>query len=255
MNCEAARAAIIDALADTVDNDTRTALDAHIAQCDACAAEAAAVRALWRDLGELEPPALSADAVARMRSAIIEPDTKPATRGTHGTGAVASDRRGDGANGRRTLLAASVALLIGLFGGWTARDLTGSAGDEASSGAATEPQDGLEAYLLLLHDPPAPRPGSPPQDEAAVAAAVARYVAWADTLRSQGRLVSAQKLRDGSGRWLGEFPPGGPPAFDIGGFYLILARSWEEAEAIAATGPHIGYGGTIELRAIENTGG
>ena len=256
MNCEAARAAVIDALADSIDNQTRAALDAHIAQCEACATEVAVTRALWTDLGRLDAPALTADAVARMRSALVAGSgPQPATRGAHGSGDVAFTERMNGNNGRHTLLAASIALLIGLSGGWAARGLTGISGDDSSSATAAAPQDGLDPYLILLHGPPAPLPGSPPQDEAAVAAAVARYTAWADTLRAQGRLVSAEKLEDGNGRWLGELPPEGPPASDIGGFFLIRARSWAEAEAIAATGPHIGYGGTIELRAIENTGG
>jgi hypothetical protein len=255
MNCEAARAAIIDALADTIDNDTRAALDAHTTQCDACAAEAAALRVLWRDLRDLETPAPSADVVERMRSAIVAGTVETTARlATHGPGGVASDRKLNGNSRRGTLLAASVALFIGLATGWTARDMSG-AGDDSSSATAATPQEGLEPFLILLRGPPAPPPGSPPPDEAAVAAAVARYVAWADTLRAQGRLISAEKLEDGSARWLGEFPPDGPPGSDIGGFYLIRARSWDEAEAIAATGPHIGYGGTIELRAIENTGG
>jgi hypothetical protein len=256
MNCETVRAAVIDALADTIDDETGAALDAHIAQCEACSTEAAAIRALWTDLGRLDAPALTADAVARMRTAlVVGSGPRTATRDAPGSGDVARNDRSPGGNSRRTLLAASIALLMGLAGGWTARSLTGISGDDSSPATAAAPQDGLEPDLILLRGPPAPPPGSPPQDEAAVAAAVARYTAWADTLRAQGRLVSAEKLEDGTGRWLGEFPPEGPPGSDIGGFFLIRARSWAEAEAIAATGPHIGYGGTIELRAIENTGG
>jgi hypothetical protein len=84
---------------------------------------------------------------------------------------------------------------------------------------------------------------------------VARYTAWADTLRTRGQLLAAEKLETEGGRWLGTLPAAGAIESDIGGFFVIRARSYDEAESIASGSPHIGYGGTIELRAIENTGG
>ncbi len=117
------------------------------------------------------------------------------------------------------------------------------------------PAGGRGQFLLLLHGPPSPPPGSPAASDSAVAAIVARYAAWADTLQMRDQLVLAEKLEDGTGRWLGPAPAGSAPASDIGGFYLVRARSYDEAESIASRSPHLAYGGTIELRAIEETGG
>lgn len=250
MNCEAARAAIIDELADSIDESARSTLERHLAGCAACRAEAADVRALWSDLGRLNVAEPAPESAERIRGAIVD---APATASTPGAGR--RNRALERDNGRRpALLAASIALLVGLAAGWFARDLSGMSGDDAPAAIASEPGD-LQRYLILLHGPPAAPPGSPPASESAVAAAVARYTAWADTLRSRGRLVVAEKLNDETGRWLAAPGDTVTHATDIGGFYLIRAGSYEEAEAIARTGPHIGYGGTIELRAIEHTGG
>jgi hypothetical protein len=233
MNCETARATIVDDLADTIDGDTRAALDRHLAECATCRAEAAQLRSLWNELGDLEVPSPG--------KTVLNAATFTPARVT--------------ARPRFTLIAASVALLVGIGSGWFARAAVGMPGDTVVPPLASEPQEGRVPYLLLLHGPPSPPAGTPPPAESAVAAAVARYTAWADTLRMRGQLLVAEKLETEGGHWLGTLPAAGPIESDIGGFFVIRARSYDEAESIASGSPHIGYGGTIELRAIENTGG
>jgi hypothetical protein len=68
-------------------------------------------------------------------------------------------------------------------------------------------------------------------------------------------LVSAEKLRDEAGRWLA---PGGATVRPAGrelvtGFFVIRARDYDHALELARQSPHLKYGGTIEVRAIEST--
>jgi hypothetical protein len=61
MRCDECSALWMDRLAGTLDADPVRAaeLERHLAECESCRGEAAALGALWRDLGELETPAPS----------------------------------------------------------------------------------------------------------------------------------------------------------------------------------------------------
>jgi len=67
-----------------------------------------------------------------------------------------------------------------------------------------------------------------------------------------GQLVTADKLTDEDGRWLGGAAVVGSNE-RIGGFFIIRAHNLAEAEQIAASCPHIKHGGRIELRVIQST--
>jgi hypothetical protein len=80
---------------------------------------------------------------------------------------------------------------------------------------------------------------------------VAEYAAWARGLQEEGKLLSAEKLADEPAELLGS---GASPEGDrVGGFFLIRAASFEEAQRIARDCPHLRHGGRVELRAIEPT--
>jgi hypothetical protein len=114
----------------------------------------------------------------------------------------------------------------------------------------------MHTYLLLLHETPAAQP-SLSADE--MAALVRRYSDWAADLAQRGLLVSGEKLTDDGGRQLRRdgaqvLATDGPyaEAHDvIGGFFSIRAASDAEAEALAATCPHLGGQNWIEIRRIE----
>lgn len=114
----------------------------------------------------------------------------------------------------------------------------------------------MSQYLLVLRDPV----DSPFFDlsPAEIQAIIARYKAWSDGLRADGRLVGSHKLRDGEGRVVaradGKVVVTDGPYLEtkevVGGYFLIEAASYEEAVAVARTCPHVEFG-TTEVRAIE----
>ena len=118
-----------------------------------------------------------------------------------------------------------------------------------ASHAPTPRAEASPLYLLLLYGGPGFVEGAPADE----AARVAEYGAWAGGLRREGRLVSAEKLRDG-GRLLegaATLAAGAGPQ----GFFLVRARDLAEAEAIARACPHLRHGGRVAVQAVEPTGG
>ena len=115
----------------------------------------------------------------------------------------------------------------------------------------------MAQYMLLLHDP-----GSFPADmsPADMQAIIQRYVAWRRKIESDGRKVSGHKLVDRQGRVMragggATTVTDGPYAEArevIGGLFVVDARDYEEAVALARDCPHLDFG-TIEIREIEPT--
>ena len=68
------------------------------------------------------------------------------------------------------------------------------------------------------------------------------FNATGEKLKTSGRVLSGQSVE-------------GFPARNemLSGFFIIEATTYEEAAAIAATCPHLKYGGRIELREIDPT--
>ena len=87
-----------------------------------------------------------------------------------------------------------------------------------------------------------------------IQAAIDRFYAWHDRLVAEGRmragqrlareckLVSRQAITDGPFTEAREI---------VGGYWTILARSLDEAAAIAAENPCLAYGLAFEVRPIE----
>ena len=103
-------------------------------------------------------------------------------------------------------------------------------------------------YLLLLRVRDRPGAVTDPSVEARL---VTEYAAWARSLSEQGKLLSAEKLADEPAELLGS---GASHETDrVGGFFLIRAANFDEAQRIARDCPHLRHGGHVELRAIEPT--
>jgi hypothetical protein len=115
----------------------------------------------------------------------------------------------------RTLAAAAAVFAVGLGAG---RLLTA---------AADSPAGG---FLLLLYEDGSYRPAEP----GAEAARVDEYRSWARGVAAQGVPITGERLEDGGA---------------IGGFFFVAVPTKMEAERIAATCPHVRYGGRVVVKA------
>ncbi len=111
-------------------------------------------------------------------------------------------------------------------------------------------------YLLLLHENPADARDVSPAEMAEI---IAAYKAWSRNLAERGLLLGGEKLVDDGGRHL-RLQGGRPVATDgpyaeahdvIGGLFTLQCENDAEAEALAATCPHLRGSQWIEIRRID----
>ncbi len=87
-----------------------------------------------------------------------------------------------------------------------------------------------------------------------IQAAIDRFYAWHDRLVAEGRMRAGQRLaREGKlvSRQAITDGPFTEAREIVGGYWTILARSLDEAAAIAAENPCLAYGLAFEVRPIE----
>ena len=92
----------------------------------------------------------------------------------------------------------------------------------------------------------------PGETEAGEPERVAEYKSWAAGLRGNGRVVSGEKLRPearelGSG---GDMASGQAAPQEVSGFFVLEAKDFDAALALARTCPHLRHGGRITVRQI-----
>jgi len=133
---------------------------------------------------------------------------------------------------QRLLLLAAAAACVAV--GWIAREQAGRA----------VMRDAPGLYLLLLSQLPDSR------DSDAQASLVEEYRQWADALRRDSRLVRGEKLGAETTE-LGAITP--EARVNPSGFFLIRARSLDEATALARGCPHLRRGGSITIRNVDPT--
>ena len=102
-------------------------------------------------------------------------------------------------------------------------------------------------YLLLLDEPAGYQAAVTPDEQRA---RVREYAAWAGLLSEENHLVTAGELESGgtivSSRRTAPLAPAASPT----GYFLIRARSPEEAERLARSSPHLKYGGEVVVRPV-----
>lgn len=112
---------------------------------------------------------------------------------------------------------------------------------------------GVKTFMLLLHDD-----DGPPAQETATehAAVVAEYATWARAMAEQGKVADGAEVRSRGGKILRSV--GGKLSIEertevagIDGYFLIKAEGYDEAVRIASSCPHLGRGGWIEVRLVE----
>lgn len=114
----------------------------------------------------------------------------------------------------------------------------------------------MPRYMLLLHDDPAPFRAMSPEE---IQRAIGKYVAWGDRLRAGGVLAASHKLADEPGRVVRRrgssvVVTDGPYSETkeiLGGYYLVTADSYDRAVDLTRDCPHLEYGGTIEVREVD----
>jgi len=232
VTCDDIRAMLVNALAGQRPV-TDAAVLAHVEGCAACRAARDDYDAMWRQLGDLATPQPSADARVRFGQRL------------------AGMRRQstDGLRGRvrpwyATAWAATI--LIAALAGY---DLARHRAEGHAVSALTDTPPATPTFLLLFHIDSSFRRGHTP---AASAAILADYGRWTDRLTREGTLIGGEKLAD-STAWLGPAPETSTTGDHLAGFMVIRAKDRAAAANIAATCPHLKYGGRIELRMISTS--
>lgn len=114
----------------------------------------------------------------------------------------------------------------------------------------------MPKYMLLLHDDPSGFATLSPAD---IQKVIEKYMAWGARLREAGVITESAKLTDEPGRVMrGQGAatritdgPYSETKEVLGGYYTIVADSYDHAATRAADCPHLEYGGTIEIREVD----
>ncbi len=112
----------------------------------------------------------------------------------------------------------------------------------------------MASYLLLLYEPENRFSDLSPEQMQTI---IEKYQAWGNKLRQAGKLRDSRKLKEDGGRHLSRrgdrIVTDGPFSETrevVGGFFLIEAASYDEAETLCRDCPHLDFG-RIEIRAID----
>jgi hypothetical protein len=114
----------------------------------------------------------------------------------------------------------------------------------------------MPKYMLLLHDDPTTFTALSPAE---IQKVIEKYMAWGKRLRQAGIITESAKLTDEPGRVIrgrgSEMRVTDGPYSEakevLGGYYTIVADSYQHAAERAADCPHLEYGGTIEVRQVD----
>ena len=230
-----------------LDDEARRDVEEHLASCSRCREaleELVRLRAQARELRDVAPlhdlwptivSTLSTTPLqleARDRTG-SEPDVRHSTIApTH--------RMRVFSHGRELLIAAGIAVLA-FAAGWSFSREQPDTGDDPT----TSPR-----YALLLHEPAEPLAQTPQE----LARTVDEYRRWARATAQAGNPISGEKLADDEGFVVRvDRTDQRDAAENLCGFFIVEAKSYEQALAIARGCPHIAYGGWIEVRRIEET--
>jgi hypothetical protein len=109
-------------------------------------------------------------------------------------------------------------------------------------------------YALFLRDDPKVFAALSPSE---IEGVIMRYYEWRTSRAAAGQVIGGHKLVDGTGKVLKQGAAGNPidgPFTEakevMAGLFIIAAKDYDEAVAIAATCPHVDFG-TIEIREIQ----
>jgi hypothetical protein len=214
-----------------LDDVERAAIDRHVADCAACRTELEEIAvALGAVSSWSRQPSLS--------TALEDRIVRSAISGAGGTSL--------GAGGRASWLRSSIAaaVLVGAICGAVGFGVGRWTSTGASSTPVVAADSTLRSYMLLLEEPSWP-PAQPLARDG--------YGAWAQAIRAEARLIGAEKFTEEPGFRVvggGAATRPGRSEPNYSGWYIVRARSYDEAIAWARRGPHLAYG-SILVREIE----
>jgi hypothetical protein len=119
----------------------------------------------------------------------------------------------------------------------------------------------MPEFLLALYDPLDAREQFMKLSPEEMQAVVEKYRAWSDRLANAGHGINGKKLKDGSGRVVRRQGrqtrtldgPFSESKEVLGGFFLVQARDYDEMLRLVQDCPHLDFGGTVEVREVEET--
>lgn len=125
-----------------------------------------------------------------------------------------------------------------------------SVGQHMDAAPQTPAAEGQNEYVLLLYEDESYRQPAPGEMEARIS----EYSQWAREVSATGKYVTGEKLTDDAALLM----PDGTrntsiPTSELGrleGYFVITAANLDEAADIAASCPHLAYGGTVSLRRL-----
>jgi hypothetical protein len=253
MTCEQVCDALLDELLGGAEVALTVGTSEHVGSCPLCRAELNAMRGLINRVRALPTPLPDPAAMAAMRLTLLAAARHDSSTLSPGVKGTTNERRKSHMDPRlgRFLTGAVAAAAGALIMLAAMRSFPAPAQVAAkTAGTAT---DVRPQFMLLLLDPA--RSGTQSTAEE-VRRIIAEHRAWADRLRSEGRLVLAEKLSDDPGRLLGTARASDtlaytPPGDRVGGFYIIRASDYEDAKRVARAGPALKFGERVEIRQIE----
>jgi hypothetical protein len=115
----------------------------------------------------------------------------------------------------------------------------------------------MPKFILLLNGP-AKYPTMTSEERQA---ATEQFMSWARQMRESGKMVGGERLAP-AGRIIGPKPellvteaPFAETRETVGGFFIVEAEGLDQASEIARTNPHLGFGGSVEVRPIDDMTG
>lgn len=114
----------------------------------------------------------------------------------------------------------------------------------------------MAKYIAFLYESPTAFEGLGPEEMQQI---VEKYRDWSIRLEEKGHYVGGQKLKDREGRVVrakeGKLRVTDGPFAEskevVGGYIALEAADYDEAVRLVEDCPHLGYGGTIELREFD----
>ncbi len=110
----------------------------------------------------------------------------------------------------------------------------------------------MPRYMLLINDTPANYADLTPQQ---IEELIGKYMAWTKSLQDKGKHLGGEKLKDEAGKRVTSAGVVDGPFVEtkeiVGGYYLIEAADYREASELSQGCPSLEFGGSVDVREID----